>query len=393
MVYYFNGTIYIGDIMKNICEYIKIIDKINKYFELFIIIVILFALFLLIRAIIKVRKKKSAKAKKYFKRIVLIDILLLVIPIIIFFIMNNINDKKDTCINNKEKKITITPKKEETNTIPSEEPKDETPEKEEIKNIEETKKPIENNTSNEEKLKKLNNINNSLSFFLMDNLDRYISYKDKNTNLTDEQVVVRVNMGLDKEFYSLINNAPYPHTEKIIVNKYYNIGSDYVPTELESLGEYGASTTKLDKPAKDAFVLMCEAAKAEGLTIYGKSGYRSYSYQKTIYNNYLNRDPQAEVDTYSARPGHSEHQTGLAIDVSNSPESTYGQFGGTESHTWVQNNSYKYGYVIRYTTDTEFITGYKNEPWHLRYFGVDIATYLHDNNMTYEEYYVRFLQQ
>ena len=134
-----------------------------------------------------------------------------------------------------------------------------------------------------------------------------------------------------------------------------------------------------------AFNTMINTAAIEGINLYQVSGYRSYYDQQYIYNNYVKRDGQAEADRYSARAGHSEHQTGMAIDVN----SLYQSFENTSEGIWLNNNCYKYGFIIRYPKGKEEITGYMFEPWHIRYVGTDLATKLYNNGnwITIEEYF------
>ena len=115
------------------------------------------------------------------------------------------------------------------------------------------------------------------------------------------------------------------------------------------------------------------------------SGYRSYWDQKSIYNNYVSRDGQANADTYSARPGHSEHQTGLAFDLNSIDDS----FSNTYEGQWVHDNCYRFGLILRYPKGKESITGYMYESWHMRYVGVELATKLYNDGdwITLEEYY------
>ena len=125
-------------------------------------------------------------------------------------------------------------------------------------------------------------------------------------------------------------------------------------------------------------------AASQGISLSIISGFRSYSRQSTLYNNYVNRDGKAAADTYSARAGHSEHQTGLAADIN----SLYQSFIDTPEGKWLNNNCHKYGFIIRYPKGKESITGYIYEPWHIRYVGVDIATSLYNggNWISLEEY-------
>lgn len=154
----------------------------------------------------------------------------------------------------------------------------------------------------------------------------------------------------------------------LIANKSYSLPSDYYP---EFLPETQA-----------AFDEMSADAAAEGLNLYISSGFRSYEYQSKIYNNYVARDGQAAADTYSARPGHSEHQTGLAFDLNTIDVS----FENTPEYEWVAVNAHKYGFIVRYPKGKEDITGYIYEPWHLRYLGVEKATAVYESGLCLEEF-------
>lgn len=134
-----------------------------------------------------------------------------------------------------------------------------------------------------------------------------------------------------------------------------------------------------------AFNPMVAAAKADGLNLYIVSGFRSYNVQKNLYNNYANRDGTEKADTYSARAGHSEHQSGLAFDL-NSVED---DFAGTPEAIWLDNNCYKYGFIIRYPQGKTNETGYIYEPWHLRYVGTELAAKLYNGGdwITMEDYF------
>ncbi len=154
----------------------------------------------------------------------------------------------------------------------------------------------------------------------------------------------------------------------LVVNKTYPLPSNYNPG--------------LDPTCKAQFDTLAAAAAADGLNIYLSSGFRSYDYQAKIYNNYVNWYGQEKTDTLSARPGHSEHQTGLAIDVNTINDS----FIGTPEAIWLAEHAHEYGFIIRYPKGKEHITGYKYEPWHIRYLGVETATAVYNSGLTLEEY-------
>ena len=131
---------------------------------------------------------------------------------------------------------------------------------------------------------------------------------------------------------------------------------------------------------------MSKKARESNLNIIAMSAYRSYQYQVTLYNNYVKQDGKEEADAYSARPGYSEHQTGLATDVYNQKE-TYTNFEKTEEFKWMQENAYKFGFILRFPKGKEEETGYQYESWHYRYVGKEAAKYIKENNITFEEYY------
>lgn len=163
----------------------------------------------------------------------------------------------------------------------------------------------------------------------------------------------------------------------LIANKTYSLPSSYSPGLL--------STTQ------DAFNKLASEAKKEGYSFYIGSGFRSYDTQKTIYNNYVANDGQANADTYSARPGHSEHQTGLAFDICdyNVTACITSAFDTTDQAKWINDNAYKYGLIVRYPKGKTNETGYMYESWHLRYVGVELATKLYNNSnwITLEDYF------
>lgn len=134
---------------------------------------------------------------------------------------------------------------------------------------------------------------------------------------------------------------------------------------------------------------MFTAAKSQNIDLMLASGYRSYSDQVSVYNSYVSQSGVTQADTFSARPGHSEHQTGLAADVEPLSHTCEVEqcFDATKEGLWLAANSYKYGFIIRYQKSTENITGYEYEPWHVRYVGIDLARQLHENNQTMEQFF------
>jgi D-alanyl-D-alanine carboxypeptidase len=140
--------------------------------------------------------------------------------------------------------------------------------------------------------------------------------------------------------------------------------------------------------AAEHFHKLVEAAKEEGYEIVMTTAYRSYSFQKILWDNYVAREGEEAANRFSARPGQSEHQTGLAVDIS-SPSVNYAlteDFADTDEGIWIAENAHKFGFIIRFPKGKEHITGYLYEPWHLRYVGEKVATRIYEQELTLEEY-------
>lgn len=173
----------------------------------------------------------------------------------------------------------------------------------------------------------------------------------------------------------------------MIANKTYPLPKEYVPTNTHKpIGSSHNCQECLIKEAYDAYAKMKSDASANGLTLWIASGYRSYTYQNGLYQSYVNKNGKTAADTYSARPGHSEHQTGYAFDLNTVSSS----FANTKEGKWVNDNCSKYGFVLRYPKGKESETGYIYEPWHLRYVGTELSTKLYNSDSswtTLEEYF------
>ena len=237
------------------------------------------------------------------------------------------------------------------------------------------------------KQQKLENIQNKIDYFKEEYLDRYLSYKQSHKKLPINQIIKEVNMNIDKKEYETSYPAIGKNTELILVNKYYYLSSNDIPDNLETVSiDYARSNMRLVSSAKNAFEELAKSAKSDGLNIIAMSTYRSYGYQNNLYNRYLKEDGKEKADTYSARPGYSEHQTGLAVDVCNGIED-YTNFEKTQEFIWMNNNAHKFGFILRYPKGKEKETKYQYESWHYRYVGVEVAQYIHEHNITLEEYY------
>ena len=176
----------------------------------------------------------------------------------------------------------------------------------------------------------------------------------------------------------------------VLVNKTHPVTREYVAPDLvtvehcdQSVGN--ADTKKMRKVAADAIEELIAGAKEDGFDIVMRTGYRSYDYQDYLFNSYAANYGEAEANTYSARPGQSEHQTGWCCDVGR-PGYGLTSFDGTKEADWIAENCWKYGFILRYPADKTDITGYIYESWHIRYVGKDAAQYIYENGLTLEEY-------
>lgn len=234
-------------------------------------------------------------------------------------------------------------------------------------------------------------------YYLDKNLEKYLSYyqNSKNTDLT--QIVSIINTHRDTEYYTNITNTDYSLETNMLVNKYYSLNRDYQPDDIIPIsssyawGPNNSKTTR--KITYEAYLEMYNAAKIDGITLMINSSYRTYDEQESVYKNYENKYGIEYADDIAARPGHSEHQTGFALDIFCTTNSNTKTFKDSEAYLWLINNSYKYGFILRYPEGKENITGFAFESWHYRYVGKEIAKYIYENNITFDEYFAYFIEK
>ena len=182
-----------------------------------------------------------------------------------------------------------------------------------------------------------------------------------------------------------------PYSLLVVANKKYALDYYFEPTDLRVVNATGNRTHYLRDCAASALESMFAAAAQEGITLVTCSSYRSASYQASLYNNYVAMYGTATADTISARPGYSDHQTGLAADIGDHDQATV--FTQAMEYTveaqWLYAHAHEYGFILRYPKGKEWITGYSFEPWHYRYVGVDYATAIYNvsPDCTLEEYF------
>ena len=242
----------------------------------------------------------------------------------------------------------------------------------------------------EKKNKSLLNLMSS-KYYMHKNLSQYEEYLDLNPNKTIDEVIKDVNIHHNYAYYENTIAANTSLNYEMLVNKYYYLTEDYEPDDLVVIStkySWGtAGSQKIRKEAYDAFIEMHEAANQNGIYLMVNSSYRDYASQERVYNNYKTNHGEEYADKIAARPGYSEHQTGLALDIFSLKSSAQATFKDTDAYAWLKDNSYKYGFILRYPENLENITGYNFESWHYRYVGKDLAKKVYDSGLTYDEYY------
>ena len=286
---------------------------------------------------------------------------------------NNTLDNKDTSRedNNKEKDNSLDDNKSNTSSIYNNGSKDNNDSKD--------------NNSSKDNTNSKDNATTSGNISSKEEVEKTLSKIYPKLKVIDGQ---RVSIGTTKNGFSIYKvNDVYYIDDIMMVNKTYGLPESYIPVDTKEscIGKTSTCNKCINKTAYEAFNKMRADASSIGLNIYIASGYRPYVGQESIYNRYIKRDGKEAADTYSARPGYSEHQTSYSFDLNSITDS----FIKTKEGLWVNDNAYLYGFIIRFPKGKDRITGYKYEPWHLRYVGYDLAKKLYNNGdwISLEEYF------
>lgn len=230
----------------------------------------------------------------------------------------------------------------------------------------------------------------TIKFAKLKNYDRYVSYMNESRE-DEETSVLYVNLDLDKENYKepkLVKNFSYT----MLVNKHHNLNENFIPKDLITIDEEYASEKgiKANKQAVIDTKKLIDSAKKEGFKLLVNSAYRSYKEQDEIVNTYKELYGDSYVEKYVLKAGFSEHQTGLGFDFSSEDTDIFIQ---SDEFKWMEENCYKYGFIHRFKTKYEDITGIKNEAWHYRYVGKKVAKYIYEKDITLEEYYAKLIDK
>ena len=228
------------------------------------------------------------------------------------------------------------------------------------------------------------------------NIYKYFEYQ-KLIATKDYSILEAINYINNPNYYNFYyspRESIYQNTNTMLVNKCFFLDSSFTPSNLVYLKDTNLSYIKreneemmIKKDILNSYQNLYTDALKNGFQLYIFSSYRDYNKQYHLYYNVNNQN-----DEYVARPGFSEHQSGYALDISTLNHGLTNNFQYSDEYKWLIENSYKYGFILRYPEEKENITGYKYEPWHFRFVGEDIAEFLYKNKLTLEEYILKYLE-
>lgn len=231
-------------------------------------------------------------------------------------------------------------------------------------------------------------------YFLYKNLDSYLEYADNNEDKSLTDVVAIINVLANNTWYSNDINTDISKNEEMLVNKFYHLNEDYNPEDIVDISnKYAYDGNQMRQIAYDAYIDMWNAAMDDGVKLIINSSYRDYAHQEKIYKDYKNWYGEEKANAQAAKPGYSEHQTGLSIDVFSTDNQLTGSFQESQGYAWLKNNAYKYGFIERYPEGKKYLTGYEFESWHWRYVGKKAAEVIQKEKITYDEYYAYYIEK
>lgn len=234
----------------------------------------------------------------------------------------------------------------------------------------------------------------SLSNYWPQRAQRYAAYQGADTI---EQTVLHVNMDLDMEPYENSVTVTDDSDMTLLVNKSHALPEGYIPADLKVMEQYACiagedyscqdvAYMELRSEALNAYYQWCQAAQERGIQIRAIAAYRSYDYQAGLWNYNAGLYGTEYADQYYARPGQSEHNSGLAVDITFNGHN-FNEIELYEGYEWILSSAHEYGFILRYPEEKQDITRYGYESWHFRYVGKDAAKIIYENNWTLEEYH------
>ena len=227
--------------------------------------------------------------------------------------------------------------------------------------------------------------------YIAANRQRYIAYRAANPGLPYSKVIAYVNARVDIAAYTDIITVEDPENIAVMLNKNFALPLGYVPPDMVNIG----GGRMMRKEAAEHFLSMTSEMNSLGLKLHVVTSYRSYQSQSRNFNNGLARAGRESAERQYARPGHSDHQTGLTVDVLQTSRFTFmtdPKFERTDEYAWLRENAHNYGFILRYPSEYRDIHGYIFEPWHWRYIGVENATLMYNEGIgVFEEFFGKYL--
>lgn len=229
-------------------------------------------------------------------------------------------------------------------------------------------------------------------YFMFKNFDKYLDYRREHIDYDYSKIVSIINTEANIDW---IDEEKETDTSKgilMLVNRLYGLNKEYEVNDVVDVPiKYAYNGKKLSNILMDDLMSLCDEAAQSGYTLVVSDGYRSYEEQEKLYNSYVSSNGRSEADKVVARPGHSEYETGLSLDLV-----PYNKYYDTpkasEEYIWLRENAHKFGFIFRFDQEKENLTGFKEYTWRLRYVGVDAATIIYNENMCFEEYYAFYVE-
>ena len=228
-------------------------------------------------------------------------------------------------------------------------------------------------------------------YFIYSKMDEYLQYKEKNKKKDYNKIVQLVNVEMHIDWLDNQKETDTSKNELMLVNRIYGLSEDYVPSDLVDVPtQFAYEDKKLSQSVLDIVIELINAGKEAGYTFVISDGYRSYDDQKEIYDSYADYYGISETDTFVARPGHSEYQTGMTFDLK-PYNKIIDDVSANEEYLWLKDNAHKFGFIFRFNEEHESLTGFPSANWRLRYVGEDAATIIYNEGICFEEYYAYFV--
>ncbi len=230
-------------------------------------------------------------------------------------------------------------------------------------------------------------------YYIEKYLDQYLAYYKENPDKSTYDIIALVNVHANLDWYEEILEADTSKGNLLLVNKFHKLQETYTPENLTNVSNwYSFGEQKITKEAYDAFINMYNKALEQDIKLIINSSYRNYESQESTYNDLKKTFGSKRADAQAARPGHSEHETGLAFDIFTPGNTGTGNFKDSNAYTWLKEHAHEFGFIERYPESKEYLTGYAFESWHWRYVGVSVATQIVEEQITYDEYYAYYIE-